>query len=136
MKERHHENPVDKVKAVISAEELIEISNEAMNTYISDLLYQYIAEIADATRNDKDIVLGLSPRGALALCRAVKANAYIEGREYAVTEDVLAVVNDVAVHRLVISSKARLHEKTTEDILNDILSRIRKPDLKDLRNFK
>lgn len=134
MKERHHENPLDRCQAVVDCDQLQEISKEAMNTFVADCIYEYIAKISEATRSgNEDIVLGLSPRGTLAVCRAAKANAYLEGRDYVSTEDVLAILPDVVCHRLVLSARARLHEKTPQMILEEILAGIRKPDVKELR---
>lgn len=127
MKERHHENPLDNCRAVIDAQQLEKLCAEAMDTYVADGIYTYIAELAEATRHHEEILLGLSPRGALALCRAAKANAYLEGRDYVVPEDVTEVFFAVVAHRMVVSSKARLHEKTTEMILRDILAQVKLP---------
>ena len=93
----------------------------------------FIAELAEATRTHADVVLGLSPRGALALARAARANACMEGRDYAVPDDVLAVFPDVTAHRLVLSSKARLHEMTAEQITDNILQEVKKPDIREFK---
>lgn len=127
MKERHHENPLDNCRAVVDAQKLQALCAEAMDTYVADGIYTYIAELAEATRHREEILLGLSPRGALALCRATKANAYLEGRDYVIPEDVQEVFFAVVAHRMVVSSKARLHEKTTEMILRDILAEVKPP---------
>lgn len=133
MKERHHENPLDKCQAVVDCDMLQKLSEEAMNTFVADCIYEYIAQIAEATRTGNDeILLGLSPRGTLAVCRAAKANAYLKGRDYVTTEDVLEILPDVVCHRLVLSAKARLHEKTPEKVLAEILAQIKKPDVKEV----
>ena len=133
MKERHHEDPLDSCKAVVDNEKLEELSTQAMNTYVADDLYLYIAQLTEATRKHPDILLGLSPRGALALARAAKANAFLEGREYAVPDDVLAVFADVTAHRLVLSAKARLHDLTAAQLAGDIVSQVKKPDVREFR---
>lgn len=133
MKERHHKNPLDTCQAVADINGIVRLSDEAMNTEMADPLYTYIAELSDATRRNEDITLGLSPRGALALCRAAKANAYLEGRPYCVPDDVEAVFMDVVAHRMVLSSRAKLHEKSTEDILKEILGTVKRPDRKEFK---
>ena len=133
MKERHHEDPLANCRAVTDAAGLEKLSAEAMNVHVADALYTYIAELAEATRRHADVVLGLSPRGALALCRAAKANAYLEGRDYAAAEDVAEVFFDVAAHRLVMSAKARLHEKTARDALREVLGHVKRPEEKEFR---
>ena len=133
MKERHHEDPLDSCRAVIDTERLSGLSAAAMDTYVADELYTYIAQLAEATRKHPEILLGLSPRGALALARASKANAFLEGRDYATPDDVLAVFADVAAHRLVLSAKARLHELTPQQLLKDIAAQVKKPDVREFR---
>ena len=133
MKERHHEDPLDSCRAIVDAAKLEELSTQAMNTYVADALYMYIAQLAEATRKHPDILLGLSPRGALALARAAKANAFLEGRDYAVPDDVLTVFPDVTAHRLVLSAKARLHDVTAAQLAGDIAAQVKKPDVKEFR---
>lgn len=133
MKERHHEDPLNACRAITDTAGLVQMSDEAMNTYVADDVYLYIAQLAEATRKSPEITLGLSPRGALALSRASKANAYLEGRDYTTPNDVLTVFPDVAAHRLVLSAKARLHEVTAKDLLADIAARVKKPDVKEFK---
>ncbi len=133
MKERHHEDPLDSCKAVVDTEELIKLSDQAMDTYVADEVYLYIAELAEATRNDQNVILGLSPRGALALARASKANAFLEGRDYVTPNDVMEVFADVTGHRLVLSAKARLHDVTARELAMDIASQVKKPDVKEFK---
>ncbi|MBQ8025714.1 MAG: MoxR family ATPase [Oscillospiraceae bacterium] len=133
MKERHHDDPLNACRAITDTAGLVQMSDEAMNTYVADDVYLYIAQLAEATRKSPEITLGLSPRGALALSKASKANAYLEGRDYTTPDDVLTVFPDVAAHRLVLSAKARLHEVTAKDLLADIAARVKKPDVKEFK---
>ena len=133
MRDRHHENPMDSVQPVLDTEALNGIIGEAMQVYIADTVYDYISSLVEETRDNPYVVLGVSPRGALALCRAAKANAYLEGRDYVVPEDVAAVFADVCAHRLVLSSRARLHEMTAEHITETILSEVKKPEIREFR---
>ena len=72
-------------------------------------------------------MLGLSPRGTLALCRMAKAAAYLAGRDYMVPEDVVNVFEDVAGHRMVLESRARYEERSARDILDEILDTVPVP---------
>ena len=76
------------------------------------------------------VALGVSPRGALALCRMAKARAYVRGRDFMVPEDVAAVFSDVCAHRLVLSTKARMLEERPEHILKSILDSVNMPVLR------
>lgn len=74
------------------------------------------------------IQLGVSPRGSLALCRMAKASAFLAGREYVVPEDVQDVVKDVFRHRLILKSRARLSNRDTDKIIDEICATVRVPD--------
>lgn len=133
MKERHHADPLKTCRPVTDVKMLEKLCEEAMNTYVADSVYTYIAELAEATRNTPDVTLGLSPRGALALCRAAKANAYLNGCDYVTPDDVAAVLQEVAGHRLVLSTKARVHERTVQQVLQEILTQVKRPDVRELK---
>ena len=110
MRDRHMGNPLDRCQAVTDAQTMENMIQEAMGVYVADSIYDYVSDLADASREDRYVMLGISPRGALAICRAAKANAYLEGRDYVTPEDVAAIFTDVCAHRIVLSSKAKLHE--------------------------
>lgn len=131
MKDRHHENPLNACQAVMDASTLETCTQEAMEVYIANRVYEYISELVEATRENPYVTLGISPRGALAVCRASKANAYLEGRDYVIPQDVCAVFTDVCAHRLVLNSKARLHEYTAGQITENLLQTIQKPDTRE-----
>lgn len=134
MRDRHHENPLDSCSAVTDASMLKNIIKEAMQVHVSDRIYDYVSELVEETRNNTYVTLGVSPRGALAVCRAVKAAAYLADRDYVIPDDVTAVFSDVCAHRLVLNSKARLHEYTAEQIIENILSTVKKPDIREFSN--
>ena len=74
-----------------------------------------------ATRKNPEIKMGISPRGTLALLRAVKAFAYIAGREYVVPEDVKAVAVSVLAHRIVLMSSFS-GDEGKKKLINDIVA--------------
>lgn len=136
MRERGGRNPLDQVRQMLTKDELIAMQREAASVDVSPLIYQYIAYLAGATRNHELIRLGVSPRGSLALARMARANAYLDGRDYVVPEDVQEVLPDVFRHRLLLKSSVRLSERTADSILEDILSKIPVPDQKTLSHRK
>lgn len=131
MKDRHHQNPLDTVTAVVDIPQLLELIDEVTQVHIADLIYDYVSELVEKTRNHTYVQLGISPRGALAVCRTAKACAYLKGRDYVIPEDVLDIWESVCAHRLVLSPKARLHELTPEMILKEIAETVQKPDRKE-----
>lgn len=127
MKDRHHENPLDRVVPLTDKETLNKLISEAQNTHVADSVYEYASRLVEETRHNQYIQISISPRGALALCRAAKSHAFLDGRDYVVPEDVAAVFTDVCAHRLVLEAKARLHELSSEEILGVILKETAKP---------
>lgn len=131
LKDRHHADPLDVCRTVTDPASLEKSIGEAMSVFVADRIYDYIAELVEATRNNAYVTLGVSPRGALAVSRAAKANAYLEGRDYVTPDDVCAVFPDVCAHRLVLDAKARLHEYTAEQIITNLLQTVKKPDVRE-----
>ena len=129
LKQREEKDPLGEVSPVITKEELIEIKNRVKKIYTDDKIYMYITQICEATRNNEYIRLGVSPRGALALANLARANAYMEGRDYVVPEDVDAIANDALRHRLVLEPKASLNEKTADSLITEIVDNIKAPKL-------
>ena len=119
--------PVTDVKAVACAQDIIDARHEVEKVYVSDSVFKYIAMLANATRNNEYIKLGLSPRGAIALLRMTKATALLKGRDYVVPDDVIYSFKDVVLHRLIINSKAKINGITGEQLLNQIISSVPVP---------
>ena len=131
LKDRHHVDPLSACQTVTSPAELEKLIAEVSNIHVADRIYDYIAELVDLTRSNAYVTLGVSPRGALAVTRAAKANAYLEGRDYVIPDDVCAVFPDVCVHRLILNSKARLQDYTAAQILQNVLTSVQKPDIRE-----
>lgn len=130
MRDRHQGNPLDRCRVVTNPEALEAMIAQAGAVYVADAIYDYVSELAEASRENPYVLLGISPRGALALCRAAKAWAYLEGRDYVIPQDVAEIFTDVCAHRMVLGSKARLHEYTAEMITENLLQTVAKPDHK------
>lgn len=127
LKGRRGENPIDTIVPVIRAEELLLMQKEAEQIFIHDRVYRYMAELAAATREHSMLELGLSPRGTLCLAKMSKAAAYLNGRNYVTPSDVVLVFKDVALHRIRLSSKARVSRVTAEAVADSILEQVVKP---------
>ena len=127
LEERHTENPLDRVQPVVGAEELNALKQRAAAVEMKTSVYEYVTRLAEATRVHPLVQLGLSPRGALAVCRMAKAYAYVQGRDYAMPEDVAAIFPDVCCHRLMLSTKARMMERSAAQIVDEILKNVEMP---------
>ena len=127
IKSRRYENPIDKIQAVASKENVIDVQNYLSSVRIQDDLLKYIVLLCEATRNDSLVELGVSPRGVLALSQMAKAHAVLEDRIYVVPEDVQAVFIDVCAHRLILRPQARVEGRNARDILKEILQEVKPP---------
>ena len=127
LRDRQRENPLENAKTVVTLEEVLELQKQVQEIYVADQVLDYVAHLAEATRNHELITLGLSPRGTLALVRMAKAAAYMKERDYVIPKDVQDVFKDVAAHRMILDSKARYQEKSAREILSEILSEVPEP---------
>lgn len=111
---------IERLEPLLNAENLIEYQNQVNQVEASDKLLDYLQLLISATRNSSHWSHGLSPRGGLALLKAAKAWAFLEGRNYVIPEDVQAVWQPVAGHRLM-SQKTSASAQITpvEEILLD-----------------
>lgn len=133
MSDRSSSDPLADVKAVCTAEKLIEMQKKAKAVFVDDSVYDYISDLCDATRHNENISLGVSPRGALALCRIAKAWACYKGREYVVPQDVRDFYVHVCGHRVSLSAKGRLSGLAAESVLDEILGSVKCPENEEKR---
>ncbi len=92
------------------------------NIYTDDGIYDYMARLAAATRNNAMIKLGISPRGTLALAAMSRASALVNGRTYVIPDDVSFVFADTICHRIMPDNKAKLSGMSRENIASEILA--------------
>ena len=112
---------------MLPLEQLLAMKERVEEVYVSDRLYGYVAALAQATREHQYIELGLSPRGSIACVRMIKAWAYLKGRDYVLPEDVAEVFLDVAKHRIVLNTKARVARVSAVGVLQEILAKEKQP---------
>jgi MoxR-like ATPase len=116
---------IEAMKPVISSVEIISMQKEVDKVKVDDSLVNYLmAIISDTRRNDK-VRLGVSPRGGQFLLKVAKANAYYEGRDYIVPEDIKEPAPFVLGHRIIL--KTRTYISDAEKIIEEILDRIPVP---------
>ncbi len=135
IRSRQSANPLDSVRRVTNAEELIKMQEVAESVYIDDKVYMYIAQLVEATRNHPLIKLGMSPRGTLALASITKATALLKGRDYVIPDDVGFVFKDVAGHRILLNSKARINDVTISAVADEILSSVKIPEISKKKHY-
>lgn len=97
------DTPYEKLESVCGREMVLEARREARQVYVHPQLLEYMVGLVQATREDREVRSGVSPRGTLALLHASQAYAWLKGRDFVVPEDVKEVAVPVMAHRLVLS---------------------------------
>ena len=127
LKRRQKGNPIENVRQVCTAEDIIAMQNEINDIYIHDLVFDYIARLAKATREDELLKAGLSPRGTVALAGMSRALAWMDKRNYVIPQDVSNAFEPVALHRITLSTKAKVGNVKKESITKKIVAQVKAP---------
>lgn len=115
------ETDFSKVEAVLSPDILLSLREELKQVHVSEALLSYIVRLVHATRSHPDIRIGASPRASRSLYQGAKSRAAMNGRDYAVPEDVQDIFFAVLSHRIILKNEARYAKKSVTDILRQIL---------------
>lgn len=120
------ENPLQKLQAVVTKEQLAQAARSYTSVKLSDELLGYIVAIVEATRTREDVQMGVSPRGSQALLRAVQVYAALRGRDYVTPDDVKTMAAPVLAHRLALRG---MHRGTaaTEHVIHQVLQQVTVP---------
>ena len=118
---------VEELAPVTSAAEIVAGARSVADVHVADNLKSYIVDLVTATRQHRDLAVGVSPRGALALQRAARALAASVGRDYVVPDDVKRLAVAVLEHRLLLAPDAQLRGAAPGDIVRDLLASVPVP---------
>lgn len=122
-----NQNPLEDVKALCTTETLAEIIAQVRLVFVHPCIREYILHLVEQTRKHTKIALGVSPRGSLALMKAVQAYAAIQGRDYAVPEDVVHLAVPVLSHRLMLSHSMSSSGNEAAQIVRELLDTVAVP---------
>ncbi len=100
LEQEEHRNPLDAVRPVLSPAEVLSLQEAVLRVDVARPVKQYIVDLVMASRGHADVVLGVSPRGGVAVQRAAQALALLAGRTFATPDDVKAVAAAAMAHRL------------------------------------
>jgi len=115
------------VRQVLDAGALLAMRAEVESVAVEPDVLDYVVRIVAATRNEKDVLVGASPRASLALLQLARARALLDGRDYVIPEDVKALAVPVLAHRLSLRPEMWVRRIQAEDILDRLLSRVPAP---------
>ncbi|MCM1185940.1 MAG: MoxR family ATPase [Lachnoclostridium sp.] len=113
--------------AVITCEEIVEMSEQIPEIYCADGVRDYMINIVEATRAMEFIKLGASPRGSIALYRMAKAYAYVEGRTFVIPDDVKKLAPYVLAHRIILTPKGKSLFIDNESAIRKVMENIMVP---------
>jgi len=126
-----YENPIDHLKPVAGREDIIQWQEKVRTVHVDRSLCNYISTLIDGMRRHRDVVLGPSPRGSLALFRACQAFALFQGRDYAIPDDIQKMAIPVLEHRIILKQEAKLKKINPSDIIEEVLRNTRVPVVDD-----
>ena len=120
-------DPLATLEPVVEAAELVRFAEAVQRLYVEPAVRRYVVRVVRATREEPALELGASPRASLALLRAARALAVLEGRDFVLPDDVKRMAHHVLPHRLILSTQARLRGRGAEEIVGEILERVPVP---------
>jgi MoxR-like ATPase len=115
------------VEAVVSEEGAADLRTAPENVRVDDDVVSYIAAVSRATREDRRVEVGVSPRGTQRLLEAARARAAMVGREYVTPDDVKRIARPVLAHRVVLTPDARVDEVRKASIVEGVLDGVPVP---------
>lgn len=116
-------------KKIIGIDELQAMREIVKNIYVGDAIYEYVAQIAKATRNSPEIIQGVSPRGSIAIIAMARAEAFLRGHDYVLPADVQNVLPETMAHRLVLD-QGRGRDLAPENAVKRIMEHVKVPEIK------
>lgn len=122
-----YENPLNRISAVLTTEDIVSLQEQVKQVRAAESVKNYIISIAAATRNDEGIKLGVSPRGSIALYKAAKAWAFMNGRDYITPQDAKDCCVCTLAHRIMLSPKGKSMYVTAEAALEKVMNSVPVP---------
>jgi MoxR-like ATPase len=115
------------LKQITDAEELLELRAAVEQVHVDADIERYMIELVAATRRRRQVAVGASPRGSLALLKLARAWAAMQGRDYVLPDDVKVFVRPVLIHRLILEPDLWLTRQAADDVIADVLRSVAVP---------
>jgi MoxR-like ATPase len=101
LEREEHDNPLDGIQPALSLDDVLRLQESVLRVEVARPLKEYIVRLIGATRNHPEVILGVSPRGGVAIQRAAQAMALLNGRDFVIPDDVKTVAPAAMAHRLI-----------------------------------
>jgi MoxR-like ATPase len=115
------------IERVTDAAELLALRQVIEETHVDPDIERYIVRLVDATRRDKRVVVGASPRGSLALLKLARVQAALDGRAYVIPDDVKSFVRAALIHRLILTPDLWMQRRAADSVLDEIIRTVDVP---------
>jgi len=120
--------PLDDLEPVSDGLEVVKLITAVRSVYVAESVRRYAIELVTATRDNRELRLGASPRATLHLLRTGRAAAALDGRDYVLPDDLQALAIPVLAHRLLLSAEAQVARRTTQSVVADVVASVPVPD--------
>jgi MoxR-like ATPase len=101
LEREEHDNPLDGIQPVLALDDVLRLQESVLRVEVARPIKEYIVRLIGATRSHPEVILGVSPRGGVAIQRAAQAIALLNGRDFVIPDDVKAVAPAAMAHRLI-----------------------------------
>ena len=118
---------VGDITPVLTSKQLQQLIKLASTISVDPLMMDYIVQIVRASRSAPGVLLGASPRGSIALLRASRARAFMQGRRYVTPGDVQALAEPVLAHRIILDADALAGLVTQSSVITDLVQQVPAP---------
>jgi MoxR-like ATPase len=120
-------HPIEELDQVVTVDELMAAQEQVKQAYVDDLIKNYIVDLVAMTREHPDAYLGASPRGSITLYKAAQVRAMLQGRDYAIPDDIKALALSALAHRLIVSPSARIKDVDPRSVVEDVVQSVPVP---------
>lgn len=115
------------VSAMVSSSDILKLQEQVRAVHVADGVRGYIIDICDRLRQHPDLSLGPSTRGSIALLRGIRAIAFMDGRDFAIPDDVKEIAIPALHHRLRVSAEAEMENVTPDNIIEKVIAEVPVP---------
>lgn len=118
---------IESLSPVCTVQEIMEMQRQVSDVYVDRLIKEYIVDICQQTRSHKEVLLGVSPRGSVAVYKAAQAWAYLQLRDFVTPDDVKELMFETLGHRIVLKAEARFEGVSPSRVLAEIIENVPVP---------
>ena len=129
---RRRERKQDEVdlREITTAQQVLDLREVVESVHVDADLENYIASLVHATRSDRRVAVGASPRGSLAFLKMARANAALTGRDFITPDDIKRYATSILGHRVILQPEYWMSHKVTDDVIRDSIDKTPVPVIK------